>query len=170
MFSYPESQSNRPAINDVSLSIKPGQLVVIVGANGSGKTSLTKLLTRLYNPTTGDVVIDGQPASSYKLRDLRNMTALLSQDHTLFPVSIAENIGVGWSENVDSEVQVRAAAEKGGASGVVRKLKRGLSTVLHPMQTKNSYGLANNHPLHTVLTAWEKATDVSGGERQRLVA
>jgi ABC-type multidrug transport system fused ATPase/permease subunit len=145
------------------MTIKSGQLVVIVGANGSGKTSLTKLLTRLYDPTSGQVLVDSQPVSSYRLKDLREATALLSQDHNLFPLSIAENIATGLSQNADNDSQVRAAAEKGGARSFIQKLGAGMDTVLQPTATKGSWGLSANHPLTRVLNTWEKSTDVSGG-------
>lgn len=185
-FTYPSSKSSLPALCDVSFTIKPGQLVVIVGANGSGKTSLVKLLTRLYNPTSGDIMVDGQPASSFKLKDLRKATVVLSQDHTLFPLSILENIGLGRPDLKLDESKVQAAAVKGGAAGLVERLDAKYATVLHPVSTKGSLGVDKNHPLHKLEDDQEKRTDVSGeqvyntfveytdlstgGERQRLVA
>lgn len=187
MFTYPASKSNRPAINGVSFSIKPGQLVVIVGSNGSGKTSLVKLLTRLYDPTSGAILVDGRPVSSFQLGSLRDATALLSQDHTLFPFSILENISLGRPDAELDETKVREAAVKGGAAGFVERLEGKYETVLQPIRTKSSIGLGANHPLMKELDEMERKTDVSGefvvstlravrsfciagGERQRLVA
>ncbi|KAF7346521.1 ABC transporter ATP-binding protein [Mycena sanguinolenta] len=152
-FSYPGSTSKK-ALDDVTISIKSGQLVVLVGANGSGKSSLVKLLARLYDATSGQVLIDGQDIRHYRLIDLRGATASLTQDHHLYPLSLAENIGLGHPSQSLTENLVHDAARKGGADSFVSKLKEGFSTVLDSKDDQYS--------VHAI--------DISGGERQRVVA
>ncbi len=96
-FSYPGSQATKPALSNINLSIKSGQMVVIVGSNGSGKSIILKLLSRFYDPTfrLESILVDGIPISQYCLSDLRRVTATLTQDHSLFPLSLGENIGLG---------------------------------------------------------------------------
>ncbi|KAL1690966.1 P-loop containing nucleoside triphosphate hydrolase protein [Schizophyllum commune] len=154
-FAYPGSL-DRPSLRNINVDIKPGQLVVIVGANGSGKSTLIKLLTRLYDPTSGTLKVDGQPLSAYRQRDLRQATAVLSQGHRLFPLSMGENIGLGCVERVRDADAVRAAAEAGGASSCIAKLRHGLDT--------------EDDPLRQRLEALDKPIEVSGGETQRIVA
>ena len=185
-FAYPGSL-DRPSLRNINVDIKPGQLVVIVGANGrwirrlssngvltsrSGKSTLIKLLTRLYDPTSGTLKVDGQPLSAYRQRDLRQATAVLSQGHRLFPLSMGENIGLGCVERVRDADAVRAAAEAGGASACIAKLRHGLDTVLDP-QTR-AYGEnvpeGEDDPLRQRLEALDKPIEVSGGETQRIVA
>jgi ABC-type multidrug transport system fused ATPase/permease subunit len=70
-FSYPGSQKGEDAINKVSMSIKSGQLVVVVGANGSGKSTIVRILSRLYDPTSGETLIDGHPSSCNRTSEPR---------------------------------------------------------------------------------------------------
>ncbi|KAI5887271.1 P-loop containing nucleoside triphosphate hydrolase protein [Schizophyllum commune H4-8] len=170
-FAYPGSL-DRPSMRNINVDIKPSQLVVIVGANGSGKSTLIKLLTRLYDPTSGTLEVDGQPLAAYRQRDLRQATAVLSQGHRLFPLSMGENIGLGCVEKVRDVDAVRAAAQAGGATACIAKLRHGLDTVLDP-QTR-AYGEnvteEEDDPLRQRLEALEKPIEVSGGETQRIVA
>lgn len=83
--------------------IPSSSLVVIVGENGSGKSSIVKLLTQLYAPTSGSILIDGVDSICYREDDLYAATALLTQDHTIFPLSISENIGIGDPSDVDNK-------------------------------------------------------------------
>jgi ABC-type multidrug transport system fused ATPase/permease subunit len=170
-YNYPGNKSKEPAIKNLSFTIKPGQLVILVGHNGSGKTSVTKLLTRLLEPTSGTVLIDGQPAHSFKHRDLREATAFLSQDHSLFNgFSIAEDIGLGrWRAREQREL-IEECLHLGGAHTVVAKLKKGSNTVLTPEPTKSSHNVEGDHPLRKLYDRLEKSNNVSGGEKQRLVA
>jgi ABC-type multidrug transport system fused ATPase/permease subunit len=171
-FTYPTSQSTRPAIANVSITLGAGQLVVIVGANGSGKTSLVKLLTRLHNPSSGEILIDGVRANEYRVQDLRQAISLLSQDHALFPLSIKEDIALGrpYAPDVHGEPAIAEAARKGGAEGFINKFTHKYDTVLDPVGTKGAVGLHPQHPIMKLYAKLEKTTEVSGGERQRLVA
>jgi ABC-type multidrug transport system fused ATPase/permease subunit len=163
VFEYPGSQSSKPAIDDLSFSIAPGQLVVIVGANGSGKTSLVKLLTRMYEPTSGTVLVDGQRAQNFKLKDLREVTAMLSQDHRLFKgMSIAENICLGRSSLVDRPDLLDQALKLGGAHAFVNKLERKADTVIYPIRTKTYRNTEDHIALQEIYAKLERSSDVSG--------
>jgi ABC-type multidrug transport system fused ATPase/permease subunit len=184
---YPSSQSKKPALSEVSYTIKAGQLIVVVGENGSGKTSLIRILSSLRKPTSGEVLLDGVPISAYRLGDIRNATALLSQDHSLFSLSVGENIAMGRPESLSSQAEVEEAARRSGAHEVIAKFHNGYETLLGWNWTKAYTGLSDTHPLRKMYDKLEKKTDVSGepdtvqtagvasdgvvgGERQRLVA
>lgn len=107
-------------------------------------------------------MVDGREASSYKHGDLRKSTALLSQDHTLFPLSILENVGLGDPAASFDEDNIRRAAEKGGASRFVEKLEHKYDTILKPVSTKGRMGLTLKHPLIKRYEALEAKADVSG--------
>lgn len=85
-FQYPGSTSF--ALDDVSFTIKSGQLCVILGPNGSGKSTVLKLITRLHDPTGGEITVNGLDIREWPLRDLRRATSVLFQDYTLFPLSV----------------------------------------------------------------------------------
>lgn len=144
--------------------MKSGQLVVVVGANGSGKSTLVKILNRLYNPTSGEILVDGLAMSSYKISDLRQATADLSQDHTIYPLSIRENIGLGHPASVADIDMVRHSAELGGAFGFVSKFEEGFNTTLHPISTAmmGHAGAVDRNALKELLDSLEKQIDISG--------
>ncbi|KAL5536082.1 hypothetical protein ACEPAF_4187 [Sanghuangporus sanghuang] len=168
-FKYPGTDNN--ALTDVSFTIKPGQLVVIVGVNGSGKSSAIKLLTRLYDPSSGEILLDGRPLPSYKLHDIRRATAILRQDHPVLPLSLRENVALGLPErNVDND-EVQTAICQGGADKVVQKLKNGPETILDPVNTVDTNFIGDtDEVLKKVVGDKEVETDLSGGETQRLSA
>ncbi|KAF8323099.1 P-loop containing nucleoside triphosphate hydrolase protein [Clavulina sp. PMI_390] len=132
-FSYPGSK--KKAIQHVSFKLNPGDLCVIVGGNGQGKSSILKLLTRLYDATAGTVYIQGEPIQDYKLHDLRKATSVLFQDFALFPLSIEENIRLSHPSTALDELdevqklRVYHAAEMGGATAFISKLPHGYETV-----------------------------------------
>ena len=171
-FSYPGSQNATPALNNVSMSINSGQLVVIVGANGSGKSTMVRILSRLYDPTSGQVLIDGHPSSDYRVNDLRRSTVILSQDTSLYPLSLTENIGLGYPAFSSNKDMIIEAAKEGGAFEFIQKLNKGIDTVLEPMNQRYSHYLYRNegHPLHKEMEELDKTIDISGGERQRVSA
>lgn len=153
-FAYPGSQKAIGALTNVNLSIGAGQLVVVVGANGSGKSTIIRLLSRLYNPVSGELLIDGKNANEYRL------------------VSLSENIGVGFPDQCANKEMVERAAQQGGASEFIKKLVNGLETQLKPPTMHFSFNLKEykDHPLQKELEELERETDISGGERQRVVA
>ncbi|KAJ7781791.1 P-loop containing nucleoside triphosphate hydrolase protein [Mycena maculata] len=171
-FSYPGGKSNAKALDNVTFSIKSGQLVVLVGSNGSGKSTLVKLLARLYDASSGQVLMDGQDIQRYKIADLRRATASLTQDHHLYPLSLSENIGLGNPAQVSDTSTILDAAKKGGAEGFVSKLKQGFSTILDPQTVQYSVMVqaSDKTPLSKEVEKLERTTDISGGERQRVVA
>ncbi|CAA7271192.1 unnamed protein product [Cyclocybe aegerita] len=171
-FLYPDSQSTEPALRNVSLTINSGELVVIVGANGSGKSTLIRILSRLYDPDSGEIYIDDLPSKSYRIEDLHQATALLSQDTVIYPLSLAENIGLGFPDRVFDREMIEDAARDGGAFGFIKKLKEGMDTTLDPyVQTfGHNLDVDPSHPLFEEMERIQKQTDISGGERQKVVA
>ncbi len=173
-FSYPGSQSFKPVLSNINLSIQPGQMVVIVGSNGSGKSTILKLLSRFHDPTSRpeSILVDGVPISRYRMADLRRATATLTQDHSLFPLSLGENIGLGFSEKVNDTEMIDRSAEKGGASHCLKKLERGKETTLWTQNEAYGCNLPDDpdHPLQTELEKLQKNIELSGGETQRIVA
>ena len=161
-----------PALDNVSMSIKSGQLVVIVGGNGSGKSTIIRILSRLYDPTSGQVLIDGHSSKDYRLKDLRHTTVILSQDNLLYPLSLGENIGLGYPEFSSNKDMIMEAAKEGGALGFIQKLNKGMDTVLDPLSEVFSTNLYGNktHPLYEEREKLQKKVDLSGGERQRVTA
>lgn len=153
--------------------IKPGQMVVIVGVNGSGKSSTVKLFNRMYEPTSGTILLDGRPLGDYKVADIRRSMAILRQDHAPYPVSLRENIALGRPGEDVSEDEVISAARHGGAASFVEKLERRYETVLHPV-TLADYYMADDEKdeeeLKKQFEGLEKWTNISGGESQRLAA
>jgi ABC-type multidrug transport system fused ATPase/permease subunit len=136
---------------------------VIVGPNGVGKSTLVKLLTRLFEPTSGTVLVDGQDAKSYRLKDLREASAVLSQEHqVLGGVSVAEGVGLGRWQHKDDRALVDEALRLGGAQGLVRKLAKGSDTILRPAQTKMEMGVRPGHDLWPIYEQLEKEAEVSG--------
>jgi ABC-type multidrug transport system fused ATPase/permease subunit len=154
------------------LTIPGGSVVVIVGSNGSGKSTLIRILSRLFTPSLGELIIDGSPAKDFDLVDLRQASILLSQDNKVYPLSLAENIGLGCLELVDDMSLIENAAERGGAAGFISKLDTGYGTVLSPPCPTVMLNLHGdpNHPLHKEVEKLPKQTNISGGETQRLIA
>ncbi|KAK6984714.1 P-loop containing nucleoside triphosphate hydrolase protein [Favolaschia claudopus] len=172
-FAYPGEKSKESALNNISLCIPAGSLVVIVGANGSGKSTIIKLITRMYDVAGdggGQVIIDGIPIQRYRMADLRQAQATLTQEHKLYPLTLAENIGLGHPKRVRDKEMILKAAKDGGAEELVGKMKNGMETMLDPVRTSFGYQLDDekHRTLKGVLEKLEMATEVSG--MWRLVA
>ncbi|KAF7316635.1 ABC transporter ATP-binding protein [Mycena chlorophos] len=172
-FSYPGNEPTKTALKNVSLTIDPGQLVVVVGANGSGKSTIVKLLMQLYQPSEGTILLAGRDMREYNTADLRRATAALTQDHHLFPLSLAENIGLGNPARVGDGEAIADAARRGGAEKVLERLKEGSHTTLERvlgLHWGNNVRKDDKTLLAAELERMSKNIDVSGGEKQRLVA
>ena len=142
LFRYTPTQSP-PALDGVSLHVKPGECIAIVGPNGSGKSTLVKLLPRLLEPQEGRVSIDGFEIGKVSLRSLRQQIAIVSQRPVIFARSVYENIAYGY-EGASLE-QVRDAAGKAYAAEFIEQWPEQYDTIMG-----------------------EFGASVSGGQRQRI--
>lgn len=127
-FYYPGSAA--PALNSVSLHIKPGESLAIVGENGSGKTTLIKLLTRLYTPTEGQIFLEGLELNEWDIDALRQKIGVIFQDFARYQLIVGENIGIGDVEAIGEEARVEEAARKGMADVFVKDLPKSYNTQL----------------------------------------
>jgi ABC-type multidrug transport system fused ATPase/permease subunit len=125
-FRYPGAEDD--ALRDVSFSVGPGEVVALVGASGAGKSTVAKLMLRLYDPVVGHVELDGVDLRSLRLADLRRNVALLLQETLVFDASVRENIAYGRPDATDAEV--RAAARAADADAFIRALPDGYATRL----------------------------------------
>ena len=127
-FRYPGRE--KPVLEDVSFTIAPGQAVALVGENGAGKTTIVKLLSRLYDPTAGSVLVDGVDLRDLDLEEWRRRIAVVFQDFVEYAMPARENIGVGWLSSIEDTEAVRAAAERAGADSLIARLPEGYETML----------------------------------------
>ncbi len=127
-FTYPGAQS--PALEDVTLHLRPGSSLALVGENGSGKTTLIKLLTRLYSPTSGRILLDGEDLASFEEGALRERIGVIFQDFTRYQMRVGENVGAGDERYFEDEARWREAAGKGRASDFIETLPKGYHTQL----------------------------------------
>ncbi|MBT8146611.1 MAG: ABC transporter ATP-binding protein/permease, partial [Gammaproteobacteria bacterium] len=127
-FYYPGS--NRPALENINLHMRPGESLAIVGENGSGKTTLIKLLTRLYSPTEGTITFEGLDLQDWDLATLRQKIGVIFQDFARYQLLVGENIGVGDIRHIEDEGRIAEAAEKGLAADFIDDLPSGYDTQL----------------------------------------
>jgi ATP-binding cassette subfamily B protein len=118
------------ALDDVSFTIEPGQTVALVGRNGAGKSTVVKLLGRLYDPDEGQILIDGRDVREYDPVELRREFGVMFQDYAAYQVSAGENIGVGNVDRAEDTNAIAEAAARAGADDVVAKLPEGYETTL----------------------------------------
>ena len=118
------------ALDDVSFTIEPGQTVALVGRNGAGKSTVVKLLGRLYDPDEGQILIDGRDVREYDPVELRREFGVMFQDYAAYQVSAGENIGVGNVDRAEDNTAIAEAAARAGADDVVAKLPEGYETTL----------------------------------------
>ena len=144
-FAYP---NGREVLSGVSFKLSPGERIALVGENGQGKTTIVKLLTRLYDPTAGQILLDGKDLRDYDLDDLWGEIGVIFQDFMRYDLTASENIAMGRIEERDNIFRIRAAAQKSLAEEVIRKLPNGYVQQLG--------------------TRFDGGTDLSGGEWQKL--
>jgi ATP-binding cassette subfamily B protein len=132
-----------PTLQDVSFAVPPGAKLGISGATGAGKTTLTSLLMRFYDPTEGHILLDGVPIANYRVADLRNQFAIVLQEPVLFSTSIAENIA--YARPSASREEIVASARAANVHDFIAGLPDGYETLVG-----------------------ERGMRLSGGERQRV--
>jgi ATP-binding cassette subfamily B protein len=127
-FTYPGATT--AALAGINLHVKPSESLALVGQNGSGKTTMIKLLTRLYRPTRGRILLDGLDLQEWDGSVLRQRIGVIFQDFARYQMLVGENIGAGDERAFEDETRWRAAASKGLASEFVEELPAGYRTQL----------------------------------------
>jgi ATP-binding cassette subfamily B protein len=125
--SFQYGQSGPPILQNVHLSIKPGERIAIVGYNGAGKTTLTKLIMRLYDASSGEIRLNGIPIDQLKLEDYRMKISSVFQDHQLFAATLSQNVVMNHVASGDSYL-IREALEKSGFGNKLQSLRLGIET------------------------------------------
>jgi ATP-binding cassette subfamily B protein len=145
-FAYPGQ--TRRVLSDVSFRLEPSERLALVGENGQGKTTIVKLLTRLYDPTEGQILLDGVDLREYDVEDLWKEIGVIFQDFMRYDLTASENIAIGRIEDQGNIFRLRSAAQKSLAEQVIRKLPKGYEQVLG--------------------RRFEGGVDLSGGEWQKM--
>ena len=153
-FRYPDTE--RWAIRNVTFALRPGERVALVGENGAGKTTITKLLARLYDPTEGRITLDGIDLKEYDLVSLRHAIGVIFQDFVRYDMRFDENIGVGEIDSVRGELEksngtppsITAAAENSLAASLLPRFSKGYQQMLG--------------------RRFDEGVDLSGGEWQKI--
>ncbi len=145
-FAYPGT--TRRVLKDFNFILRPGERVALIGENGQGKTTVVKLITRLYDPTEGQILLDGVDLREYALDDLHQEMGVIFQDFMRYDMTVRDNIAVGRVELPHTDEDIADAAEKSLAASVVRKLGGGYGQMLG--------------------RRFEAGVDLSGGEWQRI--
>jgi len=127
-FRYPGS--SRLILNGLNFHLHPGERIALIGENGEGKTTIVKLLTRLYDPVEGQVLLDGVDLREYNLEDLYREIGVIFQDFMRYEMTARENIAVGKIEQIDNLPLVEQSAQKSMAEDVVAKLPSGYEQML----------------------------------------
>ncbi len=145
-FHYPGSE--RLILEGLNFHLRPGERVALIGENGQGKTTIVKLITRLYDPTEGEILLDGVDLREYSLEELYREIGVIFQDFMRYEMTARENIAVGRIEQIQNLNLIRAAAHKGLADEVVGSLAGGYEQMLG--------------------RRFNDGVDLSGGEWQKL--
>jgi len=144
-FAYPGARG--AVLNRLDLRIERGERLAVIGENGEGKTTIVKLLTRLYDPTGGRILLDGVDLRDYNIEDLHSQIGVIFQDFMRYEMTVRENIAVGRIDSLEDSA-LRSAANKSLADQVIEKL---------PQRYEQLLGLR-----------FEGGVDLSGGEWQRI--
>lgn len=145
-FVYPGT--TRKVLDNLNFRLEPGERIALIGQNGQGKTTIVKLITRLYDPTAGRVLLDGVDLRDYDLEDLCREIGVIFQDFMRYEMTARENIAVGRIEFLHDDFRILDAAEKSLADGVIQRLPRKYEQMLG--------------------RRFEGGVDLSGGEWQKL--
>ncbi len=127
-FAYPGT--TRRVLSDFTFTLKPGERVALIGENGQGKTTVVKLITRLYDPTEGEILLDGKDLREYTLEELHREIGVIFQDFMRYEMTARENIAVGRVERAGDQAEIELAAHKSLADTVVAKLAGGYDQTL----------------------------------------
>ena len=147
-FKYPFPEDSNWVFRNLNLTIPAGQALALVGPNGAGKTTLIKLMTGMYEPTEGRVLLDGKEVRAWDPEALHKRFSAVFQDFNRYQFTARENVGIGSEAHKDDEPQIARALDKGGAAELVANLPRGLDTQLG--------------------TWFKGGTELSGGQWQKL--
>jgi ATP-binding cassette, subfamily B, bacterial len=145
-FAYPGTE--RRVLKHFNFTLKPGERIALIGENGQGKTTVVKLITRLYDPTEGQILLDGIDLRDYDLEDLHQEIGVIFQDFMRYEMTARENIAIGRVELPHTENEIEAAAHKSLAEGVIEKMPAGYDQMLG--------------------RRFEGGVDLSGGEWQKI--
>lgn len=127
-FAYPGSA--KMVLDGVSFHIDKGERIALIGENGAGKTTIVKLLARLYDPVAGQILLDGRDLREYDVDDLRREIGVIFQDYVRYDMSAANNVGLGRVEYLGDRERVEAAAAKARADSVIGTLPSGYEQML----------------------------------------
>jgi ATP-binding cassette subfamily B protein len=162
-FKYPQTENE--ILSGINFTIKPGETVALVGENGAGKTTIVKLLARLYHPTQGQILIDGIDLNELDVDEWRSALSVVFQDYCRFHLSLRANVGIGLLSEMNRNGSVEIAAERGGAASVAAKFSNGYETMLGKMfEDPNKNGDDNLDEKNDERIGIE----LSGGEWQRI--
>ena len=171
-FEYPDDHT--PVLSQINLKIKPGEKVALVGPSGGGKTTLCSLIPRFYDPTEGEILLDGQNIKNVTLKSLRSNIGVVQQDIYLFSGTVYENIAYGKTDATKEEVI--QAAKMAGAHEFIMELKDGYDTYVGERCVKLSGGQKQRISIARVmvrspkLVILDEATASLDNESEHLVA